>query len=276
MLALKFVFMILIAIRLRLMKFSAGMIKSLLVILFILFLLPLAKADGTPSRYIDLLPYVQQAPEQGDTGACLFIASTGAIELIANKKYNIKYPRPYGRFDLAESYLIQAPAFDGNRYFWEVPVLDFNWGYGIHVNSWSFEAWNQTWNNTEVWDYRDLSNMQKVSVPKVETIPLFVVGTKFSTFVLDDSNIKQIKDALVKYQSPVLVNYVDDDFWHVILIVGFDDSLVGTCYATPETECEKTVGSFYVRDSFGIAVEVRDYDWFKVMGNAAFVVKEAP
>jgi hypothetical protein len=28
-----------------------------------------------------------------------------------------------------------------------------------------------------------------------------------------------------------------------------------------------------VRDSFGVKVELRDYDWFKVKGNAAAVVK---
>ena len=82
-----------------------------------------------------------------------------------------------------------------------------------------------------------------------------------------------IKDALWKYKSPVLINYNDEDYWHVILIVGYDDRIPGACYDTDPKECEGDIGSFYVRDSFGVRVELRDYDWFRVKGNAAFVVK---
>ena len=58
------------------------------------------------------------------------------------------------------------------------------------------------------------------------------------------------------------------------LIVGRNDQIPGKCYDTPASECNKDVGSFYVRDSFGVEVEVRDYDWFRVKGNAAFIIRE--
>ena len=58
----------------------------------------------------------------------------------------------------------------------------------------------------------------------------------------------------------------------MILIVGYDDRMPGLCYDTDPKEC-KGMGSFYVRDSFGVRVELRDYDWFRLKGNAAFVVK---
>jgi C1A family cysteine protease len=106
----------------------------------------------------------------------------------------------------------------------------------------------------------------------VETIKLFELGNKWSTLVLDQSHIQLIKEALWTYKSPILVNYNDENFWHVILIVGYDDNLPGVCYDTSPKECSG-LGSFYVRDSFGLRIELRDYDWFRVKGNAAFVVK---
>jgi len=247
--------------------------KSLFILMMLAFNL---NALSAPSRYTDLLDYVQLGPDQGETNTCLFIASTGAMELIANKKNGITNPVPYGPYDLAESYLINAPVHTSGYSFLDTPVLKFNWGFGIHINDWSFEAWNNSYENQTVWNYRNWEGMKKVSVPKVETIRLFQYGGKWSENVLDDSHINQIKDALVKYESPVLVNYVDEGYWHVILIVGYDDDIPGQCYDNPESECSATpLGSFYIRDSFGITVEVRDYDWFRAKGNAAFVVKEA-
>ena len=31
-----------------------------------------------PAKYIELLDYVQEAPDQGQTSTCLYVASTGA------------------------------------------------------------------------------------------------------------------------------------------------------------------------------------------------------
>lgn len=235
-----------------------------------------ADVDVLPSRFVDLVDYVQEAPDQGDTVSCLFVASTGAMELLANKKERIKNPEPYGKYDLAESFLITAPKLEtAGKYMWEVPVLKFNGGYGIHVNDWPFEAWTRDgYSNMSVWNHRDIRNLPKVELPKVETIPLFVKGNKWSTRILTDGDLRSIKEALVKHKSPILVNYNDDGYWHVVLIVGFDDDLPGTCYQISSEDCGKQEGSFFVRDSFGRRVELRDYEWFKTRGNAAFVVKE--
>jgi hypothetical protein len=243
-----------------------------------LLALPLWAETSIPSRYTELLDYVQPGPDQGESNTCLFVSSTGAMELIANKKEGIRHPKPYGKYDLSESYLINAPDYPSTALIeYELPVLRFNWGYGIHISEWDYSAWDGNYENQTVWNYRDYKNMKKTPLPKVATVPLFVVGNRWSTNVLDESHITQIKEALWKYKSPVIVNYNDDGYWHVILIVGYDDNLPGTCYdpSVPAHECEKDIGSFYVRDSFGIPVEVRDYDWFKYTGNAAVVVTEA-
>ncbi len=236
----------------------------------------LTHASEIPKKFTELLSYVQEAPDQGESNTCLFVAATGAMELIANKKNDIKNPRPYGPYDLAESYLINAtPHLSGNgKSFWEAAVLKFNHGYGIHVNDWPFGAWDDSYESGQPWSYRDWSNLKKITLPNIETVQLFIFGNRWSTNVLNQSEVDEIKKALVKYQSPILVNYNDNDYWHVVLIVGFDDTLPGDCYEITSEECGLSEGSFYVRDSFGMRVEIRDYDWFKIKGNAAFVVKE--
>lgn len=241
-----------------------------------MFLLSALSAEARlPVYHRELLPYVQMAPDQGETSTCLFMASTGAIELLANKKNNVRNPVPYGPYDLSEAYTIHGDDFEiAGKYFWEIPVQKYNYGYGIHTSRWPVSAWTGNWEDQSIWQWQDYSKMKKTKVPKVETIPLFVLGNKYSTEVLDKTHIQQIKEALVKYNSPILVNYVDDDYWHVVLIVGYDDRLPGSCYEVEGIDCNKDLGSFFVRDSFGLGVEVRDYDWFRMQGNAAFVVKE--
>lgn len=228
-----------------------------------------------PARYTELLDYVQEAPDQGDTKTCLYVASTGAMELIANKHFDVKNPQQFGKYDLAESFAIHAPKLGAqNKYMWEVPVLKFNRGYGIHINDWPYEPWNNTDASDSAWTWRSWESLPKVTLPKVETEKLFVFGNRWSTNVLNQTHVEKIKEALVKNRAPVLINYNDTGYWHVILVVGYDDNLPGTCFQISAEECGEKKGAFYVRDSFGIPYELRDYDWFRVKVNAAFVVRE--
>jgi C1A family cysteine protease len=247
-----------------------------LILFHFLSLSIFTSAYATPERYIELLPFVQAAPDQGRTGTCLYVASTGAMELIANKKNNIRNPKPYGPFDLSESYLIHADSHPSatDKWFIEKKVLRFNHGFGILAKDWDFDVWNGTRPDRSVWEMRDWSSFHRVHLPKVETIQLFMEGDRWAKDVLDHSHVEIVKEALWKYQSPVLISYNDSGFWHVIAIVGYDDTVPGTCYQTEQSECDQDVGSFYVRDSFGLSVELRDYDWFRKRGNAAIVVRE--
>jgi hypothetical protein len=128
----------------------------------------------------------------------------------------------------------------------------------------------------QVWRYPPgFQTLPRMKVFKVETERLFMFGNKWSTRVLNNNHVEQIKEALWKHKTPILVNYNDEFYWHVVTIVGYDDNIRGDCYDTPIEECRKDLGAFYVRDSFGVKIEVRDYDWFRVKGNAAFIVREA-
>lgn len=237
-----------------------------------------ATLEARPLRYTELLPYVQPAPDQGRTGTCLYVGSTGVMELIANKSQGIRHPKPYGKFDLSESYLISAedyPESEG-KWFLEKQVLKFNRGFGIAASVWDFDVWRGGKPNRSVWDKKDFSKFPKVKLPEIETIQLFREGDRWSKNVLNDAHVESIKEALWQHRAPVLISYNDNGYWHVISIVGYDDNVPGTCYQIPEAICREDLGSFYVRDSFGLSVELRDYDWFRIRGNGAIVVKEVP
>lgn len=259
-----------------------GYMKKLSLTVFIMILLLssslYAKRTEYPSKYTELIKYVQPAPQQGHTGTCLYVASTGAIELILNKKNKIKNPVPYGPNDLSESFLINAPFYypsDGKS-LWERIVLKFNNGFGIHIDDWPFDAWINFRVNRQVWDDRDITHFKKIYVPKIDTEKLFSFGNKWTTHVLDESHIDLIKKELWGNKSPIMVNYNHDGYWHMVLIVGYDDRLPGSCLLISSDECERDLGSFYVRDSAeGMGISVRDYDWFKTLGNTAIVIKEA-
>jgi hypothetical protein len=246
-------------------------LKTLLVLALALPITLFAR----PSSYTELLDFVQEAPDQGESATCLFVGSTGAMELIANKRAGVRKPKPFGPYDLAESFLIHAPQVDARgRSFLEIPVLKFNAGFGIHITQWPYEAWSGQQESRQPWNSRSWQQLPRVALPQVETIRLFQFGNRWSTNVLSSQHIEEIKEALWRHRSPVLVNYNDDGYWHVVVIVGYDDELPGTCYGVPSKQCSESGGSFFVRDSFGIPLEVRAYDWFRVMGNAAVVVRE--
>lgn len=246
------------------------------LLLFVLLLTPCAHLlAATPQRYTELLPYVQAAPDQGRSGTCLYVGSTGVMELLANRKHGIRRPQSYGTYDLSESYLIHAQTHPSStdKWFLEKQVLKFNWGFGISAKDWDFDVWSGP--TRGVWDEREWSKFARTKLPQVETIQLFMEGEdRWAKEVLDDSHVDMIKEALWEHKSPVLINYNDNGFWHVISIVGYDDNVPGNCYQIPSEECREDTGSFYVRDSFGLSVELRDYDWFRLRGNAAVVVKE--
>jgi C1A family cysteine protease len=235
------------------------------------------KAD-IPSAYRDLLPYVQAAPDQGDTNTCWFVASTGVMELLLNRRDGIKYSVTSGKNDLSESFLIwQADYVDREtyrRHWLESIVLRFNHGAAIHHKEWPFNAYLEDGSmNQEVWwKHPKFDLLERLQVPQVKTKMLFSIGNRWATDVLDENHLQQMKEALITHQSPLIVNYNDDGYWHVVLIVGYSDKQKGSCYQIDPIECQRK-GSFYVRDSNGKKYEARSYSWFLRKGNAAAVVE---
>jgi hypothetical protein len=231
-----------------------------------------------PSSYKELLPYVQQAPDQGETNTCLFQASTGAMELLLNKRDGIRNPVVGGKNDLSESFLIWQKLWtdrsNPSYHFIEGAVKDFNYGEAVHNKFWPFKAYNEDGTDSmEAWNkHPDFENLPRMSVPQVKTELLFARGKKWATRVLLPEDITTIKETLATRKSPIIINYNDDSYWHVILIVGYDDSAKGECYQIEKDECNEK-GAFYVRDSNGNKYEARAYNWFLINGNAGAVVE---
>lgn len=231
-----------------------------------------------PTRYVELLKFVQGAPDQGETNTCLYMASTGAMELLMNQKEKIRNPKAGAKYDLAESFIInQRDYWDKETrtgHFIEEIVIRFNHGEAVHISLWPYNAFNEDGtDNMGVWNrHADYVTLPRMSVPKVKTELLFARGKKWDTYVLTEKDILTVKETLVKRKSPVIINYNDDGYWHVVLIVGYDDKKKGECYELEESECGQK-GSFYVRDSNGKRYEARDYNWFLYKANAAAVVE---
>lgn len=234
-----------------------------------------SKAMATlPEQFTELLPYVQEAPDQGDTATCLFQGSTGAVELLLNQKYHIRYPKRSDIFDLSERFAISYSMRTSGHWLERV-LPKFNQGWSIHISDLPFNAYNTDGsNNRAVWNRpSDFYKLPRVSFDiNVKTQKIFARGkNKYSKYVVQPGDIEAVKKALVENKAPVLINYNHNGWWHVVNIVGFDDQAQGECLHTPAHECSGK-GAFYVRDSLGRPTHLRDYDWFRVNVNTAFVV----
>lgn len=238
-------------------------------------LLAFSTFANLPTRYIDLLDYVQESPDQGDTATCLYMGTTGSVELLLNKKYNIKQPKDGDIHDISERYTISQRAnYSGT---WHTKALNrLNKGWFIHQNVLPYNAYTSNGGtNKSVWKRpRNFNKLERVHInEKFKAKKLFVRGKdRWSKYVVKRKDIEAVKKALVKKESPILINYNHNRWWHVVNIVGFDDEAMGECLHTPSREC-KSKGAFYVRDSLGKKTHLRSYDWFRVNANAAFVIE---
>ncbi len=231
-----------------------------------------ANAFALPSRFTELNEYVVKAPNQGEVNTCLFMAATGAMEILLSKKYGIRNPQPLGPTDLSERYAISESASSRSKSWFEDAFLKFDSGEAILARDLPFESFSETGEiNYNVWNLPDAFNSApRIKLPKVDTVYLFSFD-KFSKGVLDESYVQQVKEALVKYKSPILTVGNDTDYWHVTVITGYDDNLVGDCYELDSKACAGKRGAFYVRDSFGNRLDTRSYEWFIRRQNSAAV-----
>jgi hypothetical protein len=162
------------------------------------------------------------------------------------------------------------------RYWFEDAFMTFNTGEAILNKDIPFEAYTENGDeNLAVWNRpENFDSAPRIKLPKVDTVFLFSLGTKYSKNVLDESHVLKVKEALVKHRSPVITVGNDEAYWHVTVITGYDDEATdGACYELDSKVCKGKKGAFYVRDSFGSGVEKRSYEWFIQRQNSATVAK---
>src|SRR5690606_34161971 len=123
--------------------------------------------------------------------------------------------------------------------WYEAPTYKLNHGWAIHEKTLPYKAYLEDGKvNNEMWywpiGFYDLPRMEIKE--KFETKRIFIRGGKYATYVLNERDLSLVKEAMVKYEAPILINYNDEGWWHMILIVGYDDKAKGECYYTPEEE----------------------------------------
>jgi hypothetical protein len=245
---------------------------------FVFLFVSNAYSAALPTRYTELNEYVIEAPNQGAVNTCLFMAATGAMEILLNKKLKRKHGHALGDTDLSERYTISAGASPiRTRTWFEDAFLKFDSGQAVLARDLPFESFDEWGNiNQAVWGTPDgFYSAPRIKLPKVDTVFLFAVGNKYSRGVLDTSHLEQVKEALVKYRSPILLVGNDEDYWHVTVVTGFDDNLQGDCYELDSKVCRGKKGAVFVRDSFGTRLEARSYEWLIRRNNSAAVAKLA-
>lgn len=258
------------------------------------------------SQHKNLLKYVIAAPNQENAGSCLYMANTGAMEILLNQAKEadgqVIDTAIDGGSDLSEAHLmnlVRNSSFNTDIR----PILTYNHTGHSGILNQSFPFFNQGNGNNarENWG-RDIPSTTGVSLPEVKLTPIFG-GTsvsddsKWDVAVMNDSHVEQVKAELRK-DRPVVAVYNHLGIWHVVVLVGYDDNATAHCdfvnsfvrrssirashrnrvaAALDQNGGCRSQGVFYVRDSLGLGeraakYERRTYDWFQYLGNHAYAV----
>ena len=212
----------------------------------------------------DLEPLALAAPNQLDAGSCLFMATTGAMEILMNQHVAPEEIEYNGDTDLSERFLMAAgshapystaPWFltDTLEYYGAIGGsllnLDYKFCVGYvkdtasgYTQSTSSDpdaylscAYNWFDNYPEDWESK------LVETPAVERTIIFADpkrddNSQWRVALFDGDTIEKIKYELRTKNAPVIVVYNHFGYWHANVIVGYDDT-------------EKSGGCGIVRDT---------------------------
>lgn len=212
--------------------------------------------DGMPYGLSNktMIPHVLASPNQFDAGSCLFMANTGAMEILMNQHVPVDQIEYEGDTDLSERYLMNAsdrvPGFVIHYAITDVAYTYNHFGGAMLNRDYPFTAGyiRELSNGTIVaaqpseegayfscyynWlddlptDFRNLL----VETPPVERTMIFLDPTLDENSVWDvglgtDDVIERIKYELRTKKAPVVVVYNHYLYWHSAVIVGYDDNM---------------------------------------------------
>ncbi len=215
-----------------------------------------SQETGVPRRFFVLDPLVLPSPNQYDAGSCLFMATTGAAEILLNQVQN-PAPVPEGDTDLSERWLMNAYA-DGDYlpYFITDLYQTFNFfGRALPNHAFRFTAgWvvedaegdiqpatattPQAFLSCRVnWWYELPENWQDdaIPVPHMARTLIFLdpdldENSIWNVGIMNEDVVERIKYELRAKNAPVLLVYNHFLYWHANLIVGYDDDAeTGDC-----------------------------------------------
>jgi hypothetical protein len=203
-------------------------------------------SDDT-SRVTELLELALPSPDQEEGGTCLYMASTGAMEILLNKDLKRRDLQSEGSTDLSERFLMNAGQ-DWQLENWKTDtILLFNHERGAILNrdfrytkGWTksnggnLVAANPSTKGAQysthfnwVYDLNETIRAQKIPTPKVKRTILFEdeENDLWNTGVMDRSIITKVKRHLREKKTPVMAIYNHYGYWHAALILGFDDTV---------------------------------------------------
>jgi len=203
---------------------------------------------------VGLIDYVLASPNQLDAGSCLFMTTTGAMELLIHQHTDMSSVEYDGDTDLSERFLMAA--------YQDVPSDDMRWwltdtlytynhfggsmlnrdypftaGYVRETSSGSvvpcdsgddgaYISCSYNWFDERPSDWDE----QLVDTPPVERTIAFAdpdqdSDTQWNVGLMDDDDVEKIKYMLRTRQAPVVVIYNHYLYWHADIIVGYDDTV---------------------------------------------------
>ncbi len=202
----------------------------------------------------DLLPLVLASPNQFDAGSCLFMANTGAMEVLLNQHTppdNIEYD---GDTDLSERFLMSAydhapaslmPYFLTDLlYTYEalggsLLSRDYHFcaGYVVETANGSVSPAKSTDENAYLscsYNWFDMMpedwQSMLVATPAADrtviaTDPKRDDNSRWRVALFDDDVVERIKYELRTKNAPVIVIYNHYLYWHANVVVGYDDTV---------------------------------------------------
>ena len=206
-----------------------------------------------------LIDYVLASPNQFDAGSCLFMTTTGAVELLMHQHADLDEIEYNGDTDLSERFLMSAYQDVPSsmlRYWLTDTVYTYNHFGGSLLNrdypftagyvretasgnlvpcesgdDGAYYSCSYNWFDKRPEDWQDML----VDTPEVDRTVAFADPSRSSSAqwnvgLMDDEDIEKIKYMLRTRRAPVVVIYNHYLYWHADIIVGYDDTVsTGGC-----------------------------------------------
>ncbi|MBF0208343.1 MAG: hypothetical protein HQK53_15810, partial [Oligoflexia bacterium] len=194
------------------------------------------------SAYNSLDEYVFASPNQEDAGSCLYMALTGAMEVLLNQKAPIAERVYEGNTDLSERFLMNISTPSGYIQDWRTDtVYAYNYKEGALLNrtyrytkGWFTEAMNGTlspqkdgvsveksqYGTRYNWidEYGSALRKNLIEVPKVERTLIFrdPAHDEWNAGIMDSGVVDRIKQELRSKNAPVVIIYNHYAYWHTV------------------------------------------------------------
>ena len=220
------------------------------------------KRSGALNGFTDLLPYVMPSPNQEGAGTCLFMSHTGVVEwwkAFMNAKEN---PEVGSEYDFSERYTMNASSQKKYR----KDIKNWRTDTIFVFNRTKKAVLNTVYPFTKGWykfnkkgkkiiakagekgaeygpSYNWINELNKIEKEKGIGLPNFKREVIFAdknknqwaTGVTPSNIVQKVKDALTINRAPVLVMYNHYGYWHIHMVVGFDDEQSTNCKFTKDT-----------------------------------------